>query len=45
MTKVFLIVDDNNVVWGVAPTLVQARKQAAWFLPKSNYNIFMDWIS
>ena len=30
---VFMIVDDMNVGWGVAPTKLDARQQMAWFLP------------
>jgi hypothetical protein len=31
---IFLVVDELGVTWGVAPTMVQARVQANWFLPK-----------
>lgn len=45
MTKIFVIVDESNLVWGIAPTLTQAKRQVSWFLPKNTvYNIKMDWI-
>jgi hypothetical protein len=33
---VFFIKDEKQVVWGIAPSMVQARRQIAWFLPKGN---------
>jgi len=45
MTKIFVIVDDRDLVWGIAPTFIQAKRQISWFLPKNAvYNIKMDWI-
>jgi len=32
--KVFIIKDQSDEVWGIAPSVIQARKQIAWFLPK-----------
>ena len=31
---VFIITDQFNEVWGIAPSIIQARKQISWFLPK-----------
>lgn len=31
---IFFIKDDSGVVWGVAPSTIQARRQIMWFLPK-----------
>jgi hypothetical protein len=31
---VFLIKDPNGRAWGIAPSKIEARVQAAWFLPR-----------
>jgi hypothetical protein len=33
---IFIIKDETGSVWGVAPSMVQARRQIAWFLPRGN---------
>jgi hypothetical protein len=33
---IFLIKDDAGRTWGLAPTKLDARIQAAWFLPHGN---------
>lgn len=38
--KIFIIRDGEGVVWGVAPTKIDARIQIQWHLPKnSSYKI------
>jgi len=32
--RVFIIKDQFDEVWGIAPSVTQAKKQIAWFLPK-----------
>lgn len=34
VTKVFFIKDEQGNVWGMSPTIVQAKRQIAWFLPR-----------
>ena len=44
MKRTFLITDDEDVVWGIAPTKLEARKQISWHLPKGNiYKIESIW--
>lgn len=44
MNKMFIISDKTNLVWGIAPTKLEAKKQARWFLPKDNiYKIECMW--
>jgi len=33
---IFIIKDASDEVWGIAPTKIEAKKQAQWFLPKEN---------
>ena len=44
MTKIWIVKDANGIVCGIAPTEVQARRQAMWFLPKADYKISMEFI-
>ena len=31
---IFIIMDDMKVVWGIAPSIIQAKRQIKWFLPR-----------
>lgn len=44
MTKVILIKDEDDEVWGVAPSITQANRQIKWYLPRGNsYKIECIW--
>lgn len=34
--EVYIILDEKDNVYGVAPTKTQAKMQTNWFLPKEN---------
>jgi hypothetical protein len=43
---IFLIKDQKDVVWGIAPSELQAKIQIQWHLPKGNsYKIESMWTS
>lgn len=43
---IFIIKDSNDLVWGIAPSKLDARIQMQWHLPKNNsYKIESMWLS
>jgi len=36
---IFVIKDSFGEVFGIAPTKLEAKKQANWFLPRNKYSI------
>jgi hypothetical protein len=44
MKTVFVISDQDDVVWGVAPSKLAAKIQIQWHLPKhNNYSVEVFW--